>query len=155
MFLTIHATVGAIIGEQVNNVWLAYILGFFSHLLLDLIPHGDKPPAKLKKDSKQWLHFVLKMSVIDGIVMIITLLLFFQNNLFSNTLSVLFGVAGAITPDICFGLYLFTATPWLKKIYLLHGVAHYVSDKFDYPLLLGFILQLIILILLIFLLIKL
>lgn len=41
MMLITHAVVGAAIGHAVGGPWAALMLGFASHFLLDLLPHGD------------------------------------------------------------------------------------------------------------------
>ena len=56
MILLVHLLFGAAIGSAVNNIWLAIILAFLSHFLLDLMPHIDYPLKNIEK--KQW-HKVL------------------------------------------------------------------------------------------------
>lgn len=41
MFLTGHAASATVIARFVPNPILAFLLGVFSHVILDLIPHGD------------------------------------------------------------------------------------------------------------------
>jgi hypothetical protein len=41
MTLTTHATLGAVIGRATGNPVLAFIFGFISHFLIDMVPHGD------------------------------------------------------------------------------------------------------------------
>ena len=43
MILLVHMLLGAAIGSSINNIYLAIILSFLSHYLLDLIPHFDYP----------------------------------------------------------------------------------------------------------------
>ena len=56
MFLTVHAATGILIGKYTGNIYLAFIAGFLSHLILDIIPHGDQlilnsEPEKILKDK--------------------------------------------------------------------------------------------------------
>ena len=140
MFLTIHSTVGVIIGEQTNSIWLAFILGFISHFIFDIIPHGDKKPEE-KKTIPKLKRWLFRAGFIDGTVMTITLLLIWQNNLVGNLLPVLAGVIGAVAPDILSVLYLFTQHSWLKIPYLIHKAVGDLIEKIEYPVWPGLIMQ--------------
>ena len=41
MTLTTHATVGAVIGYAIGEPLAGFVLGFLSHVQLDMRPHGD------------------------------------------------------------------------------------------------------------------
>ncbi len=41
MYASTHFAVGAAIGKMVGNSWQAFLLGFLSHIILDIIPHHD------------------------------------------------------------------------------------------------------------------
>ena len=43
MYITVHTSVGLLIGQAVSNWPTAFILGMASHFALDIIPHGDVP----------------------------------------------------------------------------------------------------------------
>ena len=51
MLLTQHLLVGAAIGRHVDNFWAVIFLAFFSHYLLDMIPHRSMAPIKAYKDG--------------------------------------------------------------------------------------------------------
>ncbi len=163
MFLTVHATLGLIIGEQIGNIWLAYILGFISHFLLDLIPHGDKPV--IFNPANERMELTLKAGVIDAFVMTITLFLLWQNNLIDNPLLAFVGALGAISPDLIVGVSLFLSHPWSKKFlpsppnwlvkfHNFHKITQRIIRKIEYPMLPGLIFQYLLLIFFIFLLTK-
>ena len=42
MYLTAHSSAGVLIAAKVVNPWLAFVLGFLSHYVLDMIPHGEE-----------------------------------------------------------------------------------------------------------------
>ena len=48
MYITVHAAAGAAVGTLTGNPLLAFIGGFVSHLILDMIPHGDETIKKWK-----------------------------------------------------------------------------------------------------------
>lgn len=64
---------GAAIGSYINNIYIAIILAFLSHYLLDLIPHAD---YSLKDTHKKgWIFLlpnILKISLdlLSGILLI-------------------------------------------------------------------------------------
>ncbi|MBU4347639.1 hypothetical protein KKD19_03500 [Patescibacteria group bacterium] len=41
MFLSVHTAAGIFIGKQIPNPFLAFMVGFFSHFIVDMVPHGD------------------------------------------------------------------------------------------------------------------
>jgi hypothetical protein len=48
MLYGIHLIAGAAIGKSVGNWWLASIIAFASHFVLDALPHGDYPLDSFK-----------------------------------------------------------------------------------------------------------
>jgi len=52
MILLVHMLFGAAIGSLAKNIYLAIILAFLGHYLLDFIPHIDYPLKNIEK--KQW-----------------------------------------------------------------------------------------------------
>ena len=63
MFLTAHTSVALLISTKIINPFLGFILGFISHFLVDIIPHGDESigikSSKLAK--KERFIFLCKM----------------------------------------------------------------------------------------------
>ena len=132
MFITVHATVGAIIGEQTNNIWVALVLGFLSHFVFDAIPHGDqnlldKEPTKKSKAAKFFKFFVL-----DALVLSAAFSLYFNFHLFDNWLPVLAGAFGAILPDGISGLNLILprSPAWMRWVYKKNRDMHYIFNGF-------------------------
>ena len=41
MLATVHTFIGAVIALKLKNPWLVFPAAFFSHFLLDLVPHWD------------------------------------------------------------------------------------------------------------------
>ena len=107
MMVISHEVVGGLIGEELNNPFLAYILAFISHLLLDKIPHY------FPKESKNKATFL----VVEIIIAVWTIFFFLENGFGLNNHSFWAGVAGGVTMDI-----LFVGIPFLKKTKI--GVWH-------------------------------
>jgi len=142
MFLTVHSAVGLTIGQYVRNPLLAFLAGFISHYIFDIIPHGDT------KVPRQYLNLVYLAlaGTIDLAVMISYLLLFM---LFTNqplSLSQIFAILGSLLPDgLQFVYYLFPRQKFLKKTQSIHNFFHeLIAKKFEFSLVFGLIFQLII-----------
>ena len=148
MFLTVHATAGAIIGQASPNLWLAFVIGFISHFLLDLIPHGDEVLIKEKSaPSEQEIAKIKKLAMADIAAMSLVLLSLSWFDLIKFSLPVLAAIAGAILPDLITGFYLLTKFRWLKKYLEFHINLHYLSKKFAVSFRTGLVIQLIFLVL--------
>ena len=139
MFLTVHATAGILIGKYTSNIWLAFLAGFFSHYLMDVVPHGDRDldlgadKIKLKK--------VIKIALVDGLIMIAILSILFQRQLILLTWPILAAIAGQILPDVLTGFCLLIKSPWLKKYIIFHHLFHRPLKKFDVSFPVGLIIQ--------------
>ncbi len=46
MLTSVHILIGAAIGKTTGNIYLAAILSFFIHYLLDFVPHYNSKPVK-------------------------------------------------------------------------------------------------------------
>ncbi len=144
MFLTVHATVGAIIGQYSPNIWLAFIFGVISHYLLDAIPHGDETlGGKDKKNvSKKDIIFIIKIASLDGTTMSIFLAYLYFQGFINISLPILAGVAGSIVPDFMNGIYLLTKSKFLEKSSLFHFNLHFIF-KTSVSLKVGLVIQFI------------
>lgn len=141
MLLSVHATVGAIIGENVNTPLLAFVLAFISHFLLDIIPHGD---AKLIKDyrddfKKKGVYYLIIFDLISTVILL-TLLFYFHKISWGR--KVMWGIIGGILPDIM------VAGHEIKEKYFKrwHKIHNWMHDRINWsiPLKLGIIVQIII-----------
>ena len=146
MLLSIHATVGAVIGEQVNTPLLAFILAFISHFILDMIPHGDEALIKAYRNDfkNKGLKYLIIFDLISTAILI-PLLFFFKKINFNPI--VIWGIIGGVAPDFMVAINEISQKHFIKT-HKLHYWAHdKISHKLNWvmPLKLGFLLQLIIL----------
>lgn len=131
MFLTIHGAAGAIIGLQTNNIWLAFFLGWISHYLLDMIPHGDeKMIADHHNVSWQEIKKIARIGSIDGLTMLFLLGGLLYSGRRPLDLAVLAGVGGGVLPDFLNAFYQLLKFKWLKRHYDFHLKIHGVLDRF-------------------------
>ena len=141
MLLSVHATVGAIIGESVNKPLFAFILAFISHFLLDLIPHGDKELIKAyRNDFKN--RAMLYLIYFDLITTPILLGLLFYTGQITYTRTVLWGIIGAVLPDILVAIHEIS-DKFFSRTHKFHNWTH-ERFKWSIPLKFGIIVQIII-----------
>lgn len=143
MTLTTHAVIGALIGSATGDPSAAFWLGFGSHFLVDIIPHGDREiyeGHKSKTAQKKALAFV----TLDGItaLIVIALMLAFSPDQ-SLTLAIALGVVGSVLPDFINGAYEaweMKSLEWFNKFhFFFHNM---VSDRTgDVPLRYGLLGQ--------------
>ncbi|MFH1889977.1 MAG: hypothetical protein ABIJ91_00145 [Candidatus Kuenenbacteria bacterium] len=98
MYLTVHASAGILIGSQVGNPWLAFILGVLSHFVLDAIPHDSIELHNWREKGNGIKKFLLE-GVVDLLLLTLIILWLQSYNLIDFEPSILFGVAGALVPD--------------------------------------------------------
>jgi hypothetical protein len=136
MTLTTHATLGAVIGHTVGNPVMAFVFGFVSHLLVDMIPHGDTGISDNyhvhKKNKKAALAYVM----VDAIFAIFFILMLANTRDVSSLQTFSWGIVGAVLPDLFVGLYEITHSPILRWFNKVHFFFHdyFVKKKGDVPL---------------------
>ncbi len=136
MTLTTHATLGAVIGRATGNPVLAFIFGFISHFLIDMIPHGDTGLAdnyKIKKvRRKQALAYVM----VDAVVAIMFVLILANVKDIVSVRNFTWGIVGSVLPDLIVGVYELTKTKYLHWFNKMHFFFHdfFIKRKGDVPL---------------------
>jgi len=118
MIITPHMLVGAVVGAHSSHLWSAFILGLFSHCLLDVFPHWDyldkvkiKNPDHLKKIG---LDFILG-----------SLLILFLTWSSSQKFFILVALAAALLPDCLEVFYTNFNIRWLKPLSQIHHKIHF------------------------------
>lgn len=130
MYLTVHTPTSLIIGSQIHQPLLAFILAFLAHLILDIIPHD---PEKIQEQSnKKTIKRLTYFAFIDLILIIILMAILWQNNKINLSTSVLAAVVGGIMPDILWGLDVLTQ----RKIKVLN-IYHRFHSKFIHCLIIS------------------
>jgi len=136
MTLTTHATVGTLIGYAIGQPFAGFILGFISHLLLDMVPHGDYELGKNVRRTKAQLKRVLTFVTLDAIVAIFLILWLVSWKDLMPLQAISWAIIGAVLPDLFVGLYDMTKAKWLKPLNDLHFYFHdlWVKKRKDIPL---------------------
>ncbi|MBT5808238.1 hypothetical protein HOI18_03095 [Candidatus Uhrbacteria bacterium] len=136
MTLTTHATLGAVIGHTVGGPFLAFVFGFISHFLIDMVPHGDTGLADNYKIHKRNRKTALAYVMIDAVIAILFVLLLANTRDLISLRTFSWGIVGGVLPDLIVGVYEITKTPLLKWFNTLHFAFHdfFVKRKGDVPL---------------------
>jgi len=126
MYLTVHAAAGGAIGQWVNQPWLAFVIGFASHLVLDMIPHGDE-------GISSWTWFkterarIVAAGMIDLVLMVVMLVIWIKYSGYgqiSQLPGMIAGTAGAVAPDALWGFQELTGAPLLRQYRAWHQKTH-------------------------------
>jgi hypothetical protein len=101
MLATIHLLFGATIGKVFSNIWIIIPLAFFSHYLLDFIPHYcPHAPRGWKKGGFKGCNkkdfFSKSITPFFGSILMITLLITSKE----NQLNILIGGTMGMMPDV-------------------------------------------------------
>jgi len=103
MFMAVHAAVGAIAGNAVNNPISAFSLGFISHFFTDMVPHGDEKMYAGFKSGERVYRAFLYVGLDAAATIVIVAFIFLKQDFFSPV-TVALGVAGSLLPDLIVGL---------------------------------------------------
>ncbi|MFA5021727.1 MAG: hypothetical protein WC508_01430 [Patescibacteria group bacterium] len=153
MYLTIHAACGALIGNYINEPLVSLNLGLISHYFLDMLPHSDgnfptkgHTPRSLRK---MYLNKIVGLVYLDISLAIIVTAAILTNHAHFFTPAVVWGMIGAVLPDIIQALSFFRRKNRVfKKLNEFHNFLHY-SPKKQLSLVTGQLTQLITLIILV------
>lgn len=143
MTLSTHAAIGAVIGASTGSIWIAFVAGFISHLLVDMIPHGDRDiyeGHKSRTARKRALAFVTLDSV--SAIIIVSLMFAYSDHTLNAVIAA--GIIGSVLPDLVNGVYEAFEMKWLNWFHRMHFFFHnMVSDRTgDIPLRWGLFAQL-------------
>ena len=147
MYITVHAAAGAAVGTLTGNPLLAFIGGFVSHLILDMIPHGDETIKKWKL-FKTIRARVTAAALLDFAGVILALLFLLNNASMAFLPGMLAGMAGGIAPDALWGFHELTGTPLLNAYRAWHSKGHDFLTKKKISMKQGFAVQIPLLVLL-------
>ena len=154
MFLAVHAAVGAITGNVAPDPVSAFSIGFLSHFLVDMIPHGDEHMYEGYKNGARVRRAILYVTVDALATMVLVALLFIDQDFFS-TRNVALGIIGGLLPDLLVGIYEMFEPKILREFHRFHMRNHHFLIKRlrklerDIPMRYGLLLQGVVLTLLI------
>lgn len=130
MLLTPHMVVGGIIGDLIQNIPAALILGIISHFIFDGLPHVETSTFKKyfgrKKGEK--LTFLEMVFEVFEIAVGLTIMFYFWK--FHNyQMPIFWGAFGAALPDLIdnvpFWSWNLRKYPVFKQVHWLHNKIHF------------------------------
>ncbi len=125
MFITTHAAIGALVGAAVPNRYLAFMLGFLSHFLVDRIPHGDEHMLDGYKSGEK-VRRAIAYVTIDSVIALYVTLMILSNAPVSLHVSMKWGLIGSILPDLLVGVYELTKIkPFFRRFTAFHHKNHH------------------------------
>lgn len=140
MTMTTHVAIGAAIGTFVHQPILGFTLGFASHFLVDIIPHGDSRMAErvFEGNGKQ-KAFAYFYGVLDYFAAIYLLLTLFNIGTFPSKAAFTAAIAGSILPDLLIIVYEGIKLRALTWFHRAHFFFHDLITKRtgDLPLVVG------------------
>ena len=164
MFITIHAATGALIGTEIANPIIAFIISFAMHFLIDIIPHGDRELGKKffglinkKISEEEKIKSLAAYGIIDYVILIFFLLFMFKNFSFAKNDGVIWGIIGGVLPDLLVAVFVLTKTKYLKWFFDFHKWNHHlIIEKLnnDISLKKGILMQVVIFLFLLLILYK-
>lgn len=107
MTLAVHASVGMLVGRLTGNPLLAFLGGFISHFLLDMIPHGDEYLLH-NYHKKHRVKISVAYIVVDLAITAIMLGFLFTQGIVARSFAGFAGWMGAIgglAPDFLVGIH--------------------------------------------------
>lgn len=99
MFLTSHATAALWITTKTDDPLLAFVLGFVSHFVLDIIPHGDETIGHHIADMRKRYYYLAKVALVDVIFSIAMVWFYVSQKTDISRLVIACAVFGSWLPD--------------------------------------------------------
>jgi hypothetical protein len=115
MYLSVHAPAGVLLAQSTESAPLAFLMGIFSHFLLDIVPHGDTHIDEWA--NKKYPQRLLMVAAMDFVFMLIVLYFMLGNINFNPSVTAA-GILGATLPDFIWGLKIFIKKNRLLQAYI-------------------------------------
>lgn len=145
MTLTTHTFIGAVLAKLTGNPLLAFALGFATHYLVDIVPHGDNRLSENFRVKKKKRKEIAAFLTVDACVALFFVLLLIHTRDIESLRTFSWGIAGAILPDLLVGLYDLTRSRFLRWNYRMHFFFHdlLIRRRGDVPLFYSLLAQMV------------
>lgn len=124
-----HFFAGAAIATLTSNPFVAFLMGFVLHFLLDALPHTDPGLFNTKKKWPVWLYVYVAIEL--SLTILVFVLLFYKRSDFTI---ISLGALGNIFPDILENMPIdgFKKLPIIKQLSWFHNAIHFSLQKKDW-----------------------
>jgi len=112
---------GALIGRELDSLWLIALLGIGSHFLLDMIPHWDVKYDRKKLQEKGEIDIEKKFIYFNFLLGIIGLIMVIILSRHNKEAHMLFGALIAYSPDFLSLFYAKCKNKWITKYVKFHS----------------------------------
>ena len=123
MILTTHALTGAVIGKNIDNIWLIIIASIFTHFILDSFRHGEYVESFDKKVTIRNTWWKVGLDFLSGLFIIFALISWKDFD-FIKIRNILIGSFFSMFPDFLTFLYWKFNLKFMEKIYKFHSWVH-------------------------------
>ncbi|MDO8599661.1 MAG: hypothetical protein Q7S02_06150 [bacterium] len=152
MLLTLHAATGAMLGEFASTPAAAFGLGFLSHFVLDMFPHGDRMIAHDTKATGNGKRYYWLVGI-DAFAALAIFFPAFALGRFDHPWLAYLGLLGGLLPDLIVAIpeyALYIKKEYRVRLRWFYAFHVYVHDQlirvFDgMPLKIGIAFQVILL----------
>ncbi|HOY56010.1 MAG TPA: hypothetical protein PLH37_01100 [bacterium] len=131
MFLTVHAAAGFLIGKYIHsNLW-AFVIGFVSHLLMDMPVHDSLEIKKAKANKTKKENNIIMLRIVFFIELPLIILTAVFVKLFGTTQisgSYLAGFLGAVIMDFLWGFS--DVLPQVKIFKIFKKINNWTHTRF-------------------------
>jgi hypothetical protein len=135
MFLIVHTAAATVISQHTSHPMLLFLYAFFSHFILDFIPHGDEKLVGQSNNRTIQFKRLFLAATLDGFL--IFLFSIYYLLVFAPVHYGLFFIAmgGAMIPDLISGLsfvlngHFNKQYPLLAKFQKLHKTVHTFFER--------------------------
>lgn len=130
MLLVVHAATGAIIGQHSTTAFMAFVLSFIAHFIMDFIPHGDHELMKQYQENKQTasIYFHILSDWLSTLFFVIAFMAAAPEGQLGNLM--MWGIFGGVLPDLFCGLYYVSKGHLMHNFtYLHHKIHNYLPER--------------------------
>jgi len=99
MFITPHTSAALWISTRINDPILAFVLGVISHIIFDIIPHGDEKLVEHIVGKKQKFIYLIKVASVDMTLAVLLIYFFIMHGPAVNPVILFSAVLGTWIPD--------------------------------------------------------
>ena len=123
MVLATHALVGAVIGKNVENIWIIALLSIIFHYVLDAIRHGEYVATMNDKNAFKNTWWKIVLDFLTGSI-IVLFIIHFKNFDVITTRNIFIGMFFSMLPDSFTLIYWKTRWKFLENLCKFHAWCH-------------------------------
>lgn len=120
MILTTHALAGAVIGKNIDNLWIVIVLSVTIHFIMDTLRHGEYVESKNPKTTLGNSLWKILLDLSIGFL-IVGYFIYHSQAKNIQIINISLGVIFSVVPDFLTCLYWLFHFKFLKRLCYFHG----------------------------------